>query len=261
MSRLWPDSLLGVLSPRHIALAKKPLLGRATGAQFSRALEGDEDDHAQVLEAFEQGLATLSAGRSKLKLVLAGSLARYALTMPVTTLLSVEEESALARQTFVQRYGDASQSWTVRYQAQALGDAFLASAVENTLLEKLKTLCQTYKVELESVEPLLATAWRKSRRQLPRKASWLAVTEPGRVHLLALHDRAWLSLASAHTHEDWEAVLATLLQREAAVLDRKGDETVWLMGAASGINLPAARPWRWLTTPTGDTPYLDFVLG
>ncbi len=271
MSRLWPERLLGVLSPRHIALAKQPLLGRATGAQFSRALEGDEDDHAQVLEAFEQGLVTLSAGHSKLKpaslkLVLAGSLARYALTVPVTTLLSVEEESALARQTFVQRYGDASLSWTVRYQAQGLGDAFLASAVDNTLLDKLKTLCQTYKVELESVEPLLATAWRKSRRQLSRKASWLAVTEPGRVHLLAVHDRAWLSLASAHIHEDWEAVLATLLQREAAVLDRNvlsknGDETVWLMGAAPGINLPAARPWRWLATPTGDTPYLDFVLG
>jgi hypothetical protein len=258
---LWPDELRGVVSPRHLALVRKPLLGRPSGQDYSHVLATDEESHEQILAAFEQGLTELAAEQSTLKLMLAGSLARYALTMPVSALLSVEEETALARQAFVQRYGDASQSWTVRHQVQGLSDPFICSAVETAFLDKLKMLCQTHKIQLAQAEPLLAVAWRKARHQLPGKANWLAVTEPGRVHLISLHNRAWINLASARTHGDWESVLVTLLQREASVLDGNENEAVWLMSAEPGLSLPSARPWRWLTTPQSDAPYLDFVLG
>jgi hypothetical protein len=149
----------------------------------------------------------------------------------------------------------------VRYQIQGLGDPFLCSAVETAFIDKLKSLCQNHKIDLERAEPLLSIAWRKARRQIPGKANWLAVTEPGRVHLVSLYNRAWVNLASSRTHGNWEAVLATLLQREASILDRNEDETVWLIGTEPGVTLPEARPWRWLTRPKGDTPYLDLVLG
>ncbi|MGA7178765.1 MAG: hypothetical protein WBX11_04145 [Thiobacillaceae bacterium] len=261
MSRLWTNDLLGVLSPQHIAVVKKTLFGRTAGEGFTQALQADEDDHDSMLETFGQGLSQLAVVGSRLRLVLAGSLARYALTMPVNALLSMEEETGVARQTFVQRYGDASQGWTVRYQVQGLGEPFLCSAVETTLLDKLRMLCQNRKVVLSAVEPLLAIAWRKARRRLPGKAGWLAVTEPGRVHLIALQKNSWVNLASSRTHGDWETVLATLLQREASILERNENETVWLMATEPGLNISKARPWRWLTTPQGDTPYVDFVLG
>lgn len=261
MSRLWPDNLLCVLSPRHLALVRSPLFGRAAGQNYSRPLTADEDDYQEVLAAFDQALSQLPEGQARLKLVLAGALARHALTTPVTALLSVDEEAALAGQTFARRFGDASRDWTVRYMVQGLGEPLFCSAVPSVLLEGLKKSCDACGVQLASVESLLAIAWRKARKQLPRNAGWLAVAEPGRVHLASLHNRAWLNLASARTHGDWEGALATLLQREASVLGRNEDEPVWLMGAEPGMTLPAARPWRWALPPQGDTPYLDLVTG
>ena len=261
MSRLWTDELLGVVSPQNIALVKKPLFGTASAGGFSQTLQVDEDDHESILETFGQGLAQLSAPRSKLKLVLAGSLARYALTTPVNSLLSVEEETVLARQTFVHCYGDVSQDWMVRYQVQGLGEPFLCSAVEIGFVDKLRVLCRKHKIELRSMEPLLAIAWRKARRQLPSGTGWLAVTEPGRVHLISLQNRSWAHLAGSRTHGEWETVLATLLKREASIIDRSEDEPVWLMATGPGVKLSETRSWRWLTAPRGDTPHLDLVLG
>jgi hypothetical protein len=84
------------------------MFGRASRNGFSHTLQADDEDPLLILDAFAEGLSQLKISQSKLRLVLAGSLARYALTMPVKTLLSVEEETALARQTFMQRYSEAS---------------------------------------------------------------------------------------------------------------------------------------------------------
>lgn len=261
MSRLWPDELLCVLSPQHLALIDKSLFGRGSGQNISRTLAADEDDHQAVLAAFEQALAQFEGKRSRLRLVLAGAFARYALTMPVTALLSAEEEAALARQCFIQRFGEASQAWVVRHKVQGLGEPFFCCAAPAALLDGIKALCTSRKIQPVSAEPLLAFAWQEARRKLPGRAGWLAVTEPGRVHLIALSNRAWVQLASTRTHDGWETALATLLQREASVLGRSADEPLWLIGAAPGMTLPDARPWRWLTAPQSDAPYLDLVMG
>jgi hypothetical protein len=69
-----------------------------------------------------------------------------------------------------------------------------------------------------------------------------------------------MSLASVRTHGDFEGALATVLQREASVLEADADATVWVMSAATGVSLPTSRPWRWLNQPDSDTPCLDFAL-
>ncbi|MGO9444196.1 MAG: hypothetical protein ACLPXB_05375 [Thiobacillaceae bacterium] len=260
MSRLWPEELRGVMLSGQVALVRKPLLGGSPKKGGALVLPVDPEDQEQLLHALDQALPRLSAGHSRLGLVLAGSLTRYALTPAVSALLSVQEETALARQAFIQRYGDASTDWTVRHQVQGLNDPFICSAVETAFLQKLKACCDRCKIQLSQVEPLLAVVWRKARRRIPETANWLAVAEPGRVHLVSLRRRAWMSLASVRTHGDFEDALATVLQREASVLEADADATVWVMSAATGVSLPTSRPWRWLNQRDSTTPCLDFVL-
>lgn len=257
MSLLRSERLHAVLSSGQIILAR----GGSDRAAYP--LQGEAGDSGAALRQLKQVLEKSASPHARLHLMLAGEWARYALTAPVPELLSVQEEETLARQAFRERYGEASQQWTVRYLPQNMGQPLLACAADSTLIEGMQALCRECDVRLASLQPMLAVMRGQLGRRSPARDGWLVVVEPDRLYLVLLQDRSWMQMASAKTFGDWAEALDKLLKREATLHGRNHDDPVWMVSAVPGLEIPAHRPsWRWLSSPpvNGGQPYIDVAL-
>lgn len=257
MSLLRSERLHAILSSGLLVLA------RGNNDHTAYPLQGDAEDSGTVLRQLKQVLEKSASPHARLRLMLAGEWARYALTAPVPELLSALEEEALARQAFRERYGEASQQWSVRYLPQNPGQPFLACAADSALVEGMQALCRECDVRLVGLQPMLAVMRGQLGRRSPARDGWLVVVEPDRLHLVLLQDRSWMQMASAKTFGNWIEALDKLLKREATLHGREHDDPVWMVSAVPGLEIPAHRPsWRWLAPPpvNGGQPYIDFAL-
>lgn len=257
MSRFRPDRLYATLAPGQLVLA------RTAGGSEVFPLQGGSEDAGTVLPQLELAFDKFATRKGRLRLMLGGAYARYALTAPVGALLSEVEEDALARQAIRQHLGDATEGWTVRYRIQERGQPFLACAVETALIDGIQSLCAKRGIRVDSIQPLLAWAYAQSARA-PRRDGWLAVVEPGWLHLILLQGWAWMHLASVRTFGGWEDELDILLRREAVLHGQDHEAPLRLVSAIPGLSCPARFPsWQLLPAASAksDTPYLDLALG
>lgn len=217
-----------------------------------------------VMARLEQAVAEYTSSKCRLQLMLAGDYARYALTAPVGSLLSEHEEAALARQAFRERYGETLQEWEIRYQPQELGKPFLACSVESGLVKGAQSLKSGHEIRVDSIRPLLAVAYAQFARSRHARAGWLAIVEPGWLHLVLLQDRAWMQLASTRTFGEWADDLNILLMREASLHGQNAKAPLWLTSAVPSLKIPTQfDTWHWLPgQPVGaNKPYLGLALG
>lgn len=257
MSLLRPERIHAILAPGRLVLF------RNAGDCQEIPLQDDGNEEG-FLSQVEEAISKYVTSKSRLGLMLAGSHARYALTAPVDTLLSEKEEGALARQAFRERYGDASQDWIVRHQAQELGQAFFACAVEPDLISGIQSIGMNSGIRIDSIEPLLAVLYTQPMRIKPVQDGWLAIAEPGWLHLVLLKGRAWVQMASVRTFGHWADELKTLLMREATLHGQNHDAPLWLVSAIPGLSVPAQfSSWRLLPgrAAKSNMPYVDLALG
>lgn len=258
MSLLRPERIHAILSPGQLVLAR-----RVDDCE-AFPLQGDSGDVEAVLRALELGLDKFPMRENRLSLMLADTYARCSLTAPVDTLLSVEEEGVLARQAFRERYGDVAQEWTIRYQPQDLGQPFMACAAETGLITGIQAICEKYEMRVDGIQPMLARVHAQVARSPHARTGWLAIVEPGWLHLALLQDRAWMQLASTRSFGSWAEDLNTLLHREATLHGQAHDAPLWLVSAVPGLTVPAQySTWRLLPglPAKSNLPYVDLVLG
>lgn len=227
-------------------------------------LPADGADMGSVLTQLEKAVDEYANRKCRLQLMLAGDYARYALTAPVDTLLSEQEEAVLTRQAFRERYGETLQEWEIRFQPQELGKPFLACSVEPGLVKGVQSLKSGHEIRVDGIRPLLAEVYAQFGRLRRAGDGWLAILEPGWLHLVLLQDRAWVQLASTRTFGEWADDLNILLLREASLHGQDAKAPLWLASAVPNTKVPAQfDTWHWLPgQPAGASkPYLGLVLG
>jgi hypothetical protein len=130
--------------------------------------------------------------------VLSNHFVRYALIPWSTGLASGAEENAYVRHHFAKIHGEAAKAWSVRASASEAGKPRLASAVDEALLDAVRTCFPlSGRARLNSVQPLLMQRFNLCRKAIPASGAWLVIAEHGRA-CVALHSGAcWERVQSA----------------------------------------------------------------
>lgn len=208
--------------------------------------EGAERAHGHswqaVMPVCQPLLAELPAG-SNLSVVVSNQWLRYKLLPAMPPMQSQAASLAIAREMFMETYGDAAGTWRIQLEPLPRGDSQFACAMDQALLEAIASMAEQSGCRLVSVQPAMMQAYNLIYRQ-QRGLSCLVQVEPGRIHLAVLRDGHWLALSACASHaQDWPRHLVALLQRETL---RLGDAPQLpgslFLHAASPISLSSAWP-------------------
>jgi hypothetical protein len=240
-----------ILSPNGIALSgpeHTPCYYPAAGLSWAQSIE------------LALSHLPVQSRPGKLEIILAGVWGRCLLSPPINQLPNAGDMAELARQTIADTYGPQAVHWRMAVQIQGPARPLVVSAVEPGWMDALEQLAASRKLSLLGVEALLAACWNQTCRTLPSKANWFALLEPARIQLIGLQHGHWMSLASTRGEAEGPA-LRTLLQREAVLAGRPGDEgEAWIYPAHR--TPPESRHWRWrLLTPQPALPYGRLLSG
>ena len=129
--------------------------------------------------------------------------------------MHAEQQALLAHGHFRQVFGEAASAWKIGVQATGYGQAWLASAIDEALLQALAALARERQLRLQVVVPLTVSLFNGARRQLKRGSCWMVVAEPGRLVALHLHQGRWQLLHTLPAAALQQEPVEQLLLREA----------------------------------------------
>lgn len=230
MSLSFRRPLRAVLTPTAVTLLRCGGRLRAEPAALESFPVATDDAPAEGSRPWKAALASLRgalahSGRrgESLEVVLSNHYCHYLVLPPLPSLASSEEDQAYARHGFREVYGDTANGWSVRVSGDSPARMRLAAALEDELLEGVRRTVREAGLWLESVQPLLMTAYNAYARQLAHHEGWFALYEPGRVCLCRCSASALRSVRSCASGEDWRAELPLLLDREARLQGLEGE--------------------------------------
>lgn len=136
---------------------------------------------------FEQALDTRGVRRAaRLRCVIGGDAARYAIVPWNDDLTAPAQRQRLAEQTLRETYGDVACEWKVCQHSERYGVATLACAVDQGLLDRLDASAQARGLAVVSVQPALMHAFNQVRRRIAQPRFWFVLIEPQATTLLLM---------------------------------------------------------------------------
>lgn len=214
MSLLWPEAYTAMLGPASVGLYRSRDRQWLGSAEFAG---GAGLSWPAALEALEPLLAQRAPGRASLRVLLSSHYTRFCLVPWSESIGSPEELDGYARLCLEDIYGDAGEGWSLRLSPEAAGCPRLAVALPEELLGRLRSLAQSAKLRMNSVQPYLMAAFNRHRKTLSGADFLFLVAEPGRGSLLQARDGCWVAVRSVAL-EASDAALAALIAREGELL-------------------------------------------
>jgi hypothetical protein len=215
MSPSWRKRLYIAISPEYISLLKlgrglkMKILGKHDEAVPS---SGKQPSWQAILDRLKQILDEPEWQNAEVNVVLSNRLVRYATITFNAQLQNYSAQEAFARHSFTQVYGAATEQWELRIQHSKPGLPSLVSAVDRVLLEGLRQVCATHKLELRSVSPYLMPVFNHNRNEIKSDPAWLIINEPG-YSLFALLSGGEFVTVNGVCHDNLDE-LPMLLDRE-----------------------------------------------
>lgn len=249
MSLSWRERLLVALAPgelcwlRLAGMFKSKLIGKGIVPV----------DPAYGIHAWDGAIAALRAetarwsrDRLSVRVTLSNHFVRYALVPPSSEVSGQTEELALARFHFNKVHGDSSRGWEIRLSPGRSGAPRLACAIDSALLEALKqSFPAGQRPRLDSVQPLLMSAYNSGSGAIPKGGAWLILAEPDRACVALIKDRAWHAVQNVRGHyadvESWVA----LVERERWRVSVDAVPDTLLIHAAQSTALPSRVHGAW----------------
>lgn len=214
MSRSFSDRVEVFLGPRRIHLARRPrgLAARAAHTLSLGCPPGPDHAWQGAMETLGRALATLAWRKADAAVTLSNHFVRYALVPPVAGVKRADR-AAVAQHQLQAVYGEAAQGWRVAL-GEAPGDAAaVAGGVDPELVAQLEATLRAAGLRPVAIEPYLAGAYNACRATMKGESAWLAVAEPGRVCVAAVHGGRWLALRSQRVSAPLRMALPPVLEQ------------------------------------------------
>jgi hypothetical protein len=154
-----------------------------------------------------------SAKEKQLSVILSNRFVRYAVVPWHAELMKSGERLVQARSCFKQIYGDVSDKWAVSISEPRYGASVLATAVDQALVEGLRSSCKEAGARLVSVLPYLTAAYSQFRRSM-KGAGYFGVVEHDALGVLRLESGGPRTVYSQRIHENWIQELRGTLARD-----------------------------------------------
>lgn len=215
MSRLWPEQLRIGLGASYAVLAR--VRGRKVVDWRMQQFEPAAGELAwqAPLRQLAAWLTELKPHGAAIQVALSAELAPLHLLPWREDAVRAEQQALLAHGHFRQVFGEAASSWKIGVQATGYGKAWLASAIDESLLQALNALAREQQLRLQAVVPLTVSLFNGARRQLRQGSCWMLVAEPAKLVALHLHQGRWQLLHTLPATALQQEPVEQLLLREA----------------------------------------------
>lgn len=215
MLRLWRDQVRIVLCPDRVITVhcKAGLRPRIVAKQIFQ-YSGAEPGWQAILTVLQAALDNPDWKNADATLIISNHFVRFLLLPWNDVALTGAEKLSLLQHSFSGVYGDASATWELRLDEGSFGAPSLASAMDQGLLEQLKSIFNVSTLRLKSVQPYLMTAFNACRRELGKGTAWFILAEQGMSCMGLLNNGQWQSIRLRRTGSDWFNETMLGLERE-----------------------------------------------
>lgn len=245
------------LSPQAVALRR---LSRGAGGRelnrycFEVGVADGAHDWKPALAMLISKISSLAWRKADLHVVLSGHLTRF-VVMPWTENVTEKDAGAYARHQFHSIYGSNADAWTVCLSRALPRRPRVAAAAERALVDELNARAAAFDLRLRSMRPLLSAVVDSLPAKDQALSGWVALVEPGCVHVACLDAGHCIDIRSARFEADPAPLLLSLLQQSALSTDRDTDSAQLKLFSADApdCSLLHEHGWRVVTAATDFT--------
>ena len=213
--------------------------------------------HPKILERYEQALPTADPkhwdeaiaalellleqpkwAACNLTIILSSHFVQY-LVVPKGESFSAQKQNDLAQLIFRNVFGELSHEWELR-TSPSTSQTTLCSGVPMPLLGALHAACEG-RGFLSSIQPGLMPIFNSLRAQIKSENGILALVEPGRISLAAIHAGQWVSIVSRAGEVN---VLPAFLEESQRLQEHRPGGLLWLCDLTGKVMFPADSPWQ-----------------
>lgn len=156
-------------------------------------------------------LDTPEWSNARVRAVIGDQWVRYAVVPWSDSLSSPAERKGYARELLAGVFGDVFADWQVSVSEAPPGEARLACAMPNALLEAIDTVVRNHGQKLISVQPQLIAAYNSWRHRLVvADTAWFVTVEEGTLAALRTGPRGIKRVHSVRIGADWGRELKRL---------------------------------------------------
>ena len=181
---------------------------------------------------------------AKATVILSNHFVRYQVAPWSDQLSRDEERSALMRHCFSEVYGSAVADLELRWSEDQPGLPWLASAVEKSLLDRLRETLKPAGLRLYSVQPYLMAAFNCWHKDFTGARQWFVLGEPGRICVSQFEEGGWRSIRSHRIEGEWKDEASLILEREMLLAEGDGAPQEILLLAPEGLGSAGGTAWR-----------------
>ncbi len=243
MLRLWRDQVRIALCPDRVITLhyKAGLRPRIISKQIHKCVESGLGWQG-VLPTLQAALSKTDWRNADATLIISNHFVRYLLLPWSDVSLTNEEKAALLQDRFQEVYGEVSATWDLRLNAGSFGSPSLASGVDKNLLAQVKTIFDSSKLRLDSIQPYLMSSVNDIRRNFKKGSDWFVMVEEGMFCIALLYDGQWKRIRSRQIERDWLEEILVALEREILLDESDGQIIkVWVYAPDSRLSKPIKR--------------------
>jgi hypothetical protein len=145
--------------------------------------------------------------------ILSNHFVRYML-VPWNELFSRNSEQlSYVQHLFSETYGNLSSSYELRLSPSAPGRPRIASAVESTLIERVRETTSKAGLQLRSIQPYLMNAFNEHRHAAAKAGGWFITVENGMLGITGIANKRWQLVRTLRVNSQWPLELESLLER------------------------------------------------
>jgi hypothetical protein len=134
------------------------------------------------------------------------------------SLSSREEWLEYASHQFEKVYGERARAWDIRVARGTGSEPRLGSAMDKALVEGVLAAFKGTQARLQSIRPVLVTAFNRCVEAMREPSFWFVLQEPGRLVIGLIRDGVWEHVRGRRAGVRWTEELAQMVEREGAVL-------------------------------------------
>ena len=205
MLPLWRDEVSVFVGPRRVALThmRRGVKPTCIAEASSTVERGGQDDWVKTRSTLE-GLLVQPAWRdADARVVIGDHWARYALVPWSGALHDESERQTYARHTLATVYGETSSQWTMAMSQYMHASARVVSALPTALLADIRSMLESCRLRLVSVQPQLVAAYNAWRHRLPDGAAWFVTVDDGLLAAAHQSDDGWDVVHSIRVRGPW----------------------------------------------------------
>jgi hypothetical protein len=254
----WSDELrIGFCADRLVCARLGPGIGpRVLHKQIVDVATGAETPlWKPSLRALSSALK--DAKEKRITVILSNRLVRYTVVPWHAELMRRAERLVQARHCFKQIYGNLADAWTISISGGGYRAPVLATAVDQELIEGLRSASTEVGARLVSIVPYLTAAYGQFRRTIDG-ASYFGVVEQDAIGLLQFDSSGLRSASSQRIHDNWMEELQRSIAQSSANGDAESPQGIRVFApgqakeggrfaASSTVSLPAWRGYSPMT--------------